>query len=77
VVLLTGPSDYGLADPIQNTEYCLNLINAIYLKFTFNLKNLISIDTLYDFTKEVGIEAMKIQKVLEYGILEKTKKDKS
>ena len=76
-VLLTGPPDYGLSDPIQNTVYCLNVINAIYLKSTSNLKDLISPNTLYEFTKEVGIEAMKIQKELEHDILENTKKDKA
>jgi len=75
-VLLAGPSDYGLADPIQNTTYCLNVINATYLKSTANLKDLISMDMLYEFTKEVGIEAVKIQKQLEHDILENTKKDK-
>ena len=73
-VLLASPSDHSLADPIQNTVYCLNVINEIYLKSTLSLKDLVSFDALYEFTKEIDIEAMKIQKELEHDILEKTKK---
>lgn len=76
-VILAGPTDYGLADPIQNTVYCLNVINATYLKSTDDFKDLIDLKMMYEFTKDIGKDAVKIQKELKHVILENIKNSKS
>lgn len=76
-VILAGPTDYGLADPIQNTVYCLNVINATYLKSKDDLLDMISLQMIYEFTRDIGKEAVKIQKELGHIISEDIKNNKS
>lgn len=76
-VLLTGPTDFGLADPIQNTVYCLMVINATYLDSKFNIENKLKLNVLHKFTKDIGPEAVTIQKELKHLILENIKDEKS
>lgn len=72
-VLLTGPTDYGLADPIQNTVYCLSVINETYLTSGDDLKDMISLKMISGFTKDIGKEAVMIQKELKHVILKNIK----
>jgi hypothetical protein len=64
-ILLMNGSDFGLADHIQNTAICLRLINENYLRINRNFDDEVSINVLYEFTKDIGYEAVKIQKELE------------
>jgi hypothetical protein len=63
-VLLYGPSIYGLADPIQDTAYCLTLVNATLLLNESDFHNVWSMHLLKFFDK-IGIKAVSIQERLE------------
>jgi hypothetical protein len=64
-VLLAGPSDYGLADPIQNTAYCLRLIDAAFLTLEINFENAVMSKMLLQYFDEIGEIAIKVQKEME------------
>lgn len=76
-LLLAGPTDFGLADPLQNTVYCLKLINATYLNSKDNIEDMIKLGVLHEFTKDIGDTAVKIQNDLEHVISKNMRVDKS
>lgn len=64
-IFLVGPSVFGLADPIQNTAYCLRLINATYLALHSDFENALGSMTLITFFKDIGNISVQVQKKLE------------
>jgi hypothetical protein len=67
-VLLAGASDYGLADPIQNTAYCLKLLDVVFLFINPTLTNILSMKLLTKFFDNIGELAVKIHKEMEQEI---------
>jgi hypothetical protein len=63
-VLLAGPSVYGLADPIQDTAYCIILLNAVLLSIKTDYQNVFLARQL-QFFDELGKKAVNIQKELD------------
>jgi hypothetical protein len=61
-ILLAGPSMYGLADPIQNTAYCLRLIDASLLTLEKNFENAIMSKMLIQYFDEIGRLAVEVHK---------------
>ncbi len=64
-VFLVGPSVFGLADPIQNTAYCLRLINATYLALNPDLDNVLFSGMIITYFQDIGKIAVQVQKKLE------------
>lgn len=52
-VLLSGPSIFGLSDPIQNTTYSLTLITSLLLMFNPNLDTLVVLHVLQKLEQEI------------------------
>jgi hypothetical protein len=46
-VLLTGPTDYGFEDPLQNTIIRLGVINACLLTIDSNFENILEASVLH------------------------------
>ena len=64
-VLLVGPSNYGLADPIQNTAISLLHISTCFLTIEPDYGNLIKINVMNNYFKEISQSAVDIQKQIE------------
>jgi hypothetical protein len=64
-VLLAGPSIYGLADPIQNTAYCLRLMDVVLLSVDFNYENAYLSKMLTGHFANIGETAVKVHKKIE------------
>jgi hypothetical protein len=64
-LLLTGPSIYGLADPIQNTAISIGQISACLLALTKDSENIIAMNVINMFCKEIGKEAIKVHEAIE------------
>jgi len=64
-VFLVGPSVFGLADPIQNTAYCLKLIGATYLSLHADFENVTLSGMLGKYFQDIGKIAVQVQKKLE------------
>lgn len=52
-ILLAGPSDLGLAEPIQNAAYSLLQTTVSLLNFHANLDYLVSLKVLFELEKEI------------------------
>lgn len=64
-ILLTGPSNYGLADPLQNTALSLSHITSCLLSLKPNFENVVQMQVIMHYVKEIGIIAVKIQNNIE------------
>jgi hypothetical protein len=64
-LLLTGPSIYGLADPIQNTAISLGQISACLLALTKDCENVIAMNVINMYCKEIGEEAFKVHQAIQ------------
>ena len=64
-ILLAGASEYGLADPIQNTSYCLKLMDVVLLSLNSSYENMIQIELLNKFFGKIGEIAVNVHKNLE------------
>lgn len=64
-VLLTGPSDYGLADPMQNTAISLTQISACLLGLTRDFENIVQMNAMNMYTREIGKEAVHVHENIE------------
>lgn len=67
-VLMVGASNYGLADPLQNTAISLSQISTCILSIRSDFESLIQIKIMHEFVKEIGYKAVKIQKEIEKEI---------
>jgi len=64
-VLLVGPSNYGLADPTQNTAISLLQITICLLNLEPDFENILQIQVMNNYVNEIGPKAAKIQKEIE------------
>jgi hypothetical protein len=64
-VLLVGPSNYGLADPLQNTAISLSQVTSCLLSIEPTLEDAIAILAMIDYARKVGQTGVKIQKRIE------------
>lgn len=59
------PSIYGLADPIQNTAYCLRLMDIVFLSIELNYENAILSKLFMRYFDKVGEIAVKVHNKVE------------
>ncbi|MEX2193310.1 MAG: DUF5677 domain-containing protein [Nitrosarchaeum sp.] len=64
-VMLVGATNYGLADPIQNTAIALSHITGNLLTLDPDFESLIITHTITTYVSNIGTSAVKIQKELE------------
>ena len=64
-VMVVGATNYGLADPIQNTAITLSHITGNLLTLDPDFESLIITFTISLYVNEIGVSAVGIQKDLE------------
>ena len=64
-VLLAGPSNYGLADPIQNTAMSLSHITVCLLNLKPDFETIIQMQVIISYVTEICKKAVKVQKSIE------------
>lgn len=64
-ILLAGPSNAGLADPIQNTAISLSQISTCLLTLEPNIDMLVTCNIFLQLEREIGALAVEIQQELE------------
>ena len=64
-ILLAGPSNYGLADPLQNTAISLLHINICLLNLEPDFETIMHLQVMNSYIKEIGKKAVSIQKQIE------------
>ena len=64
-ILLVGASDYGLADPMQNTAISLLHITICLLSLNADFKSIIQMQVMNNYVNEIGIKAASAQKQIE------------
>lgn len=67
-VLLIGASDYGLADPIQNTAISLSQITTCLLGLKHDFETIVQMQVIQSYVKEIKTEAAKVQENMEKEI---------
>lgn len=63
--LLTGPSNYGLADPFQNTAMSLAQVTVCLLNLNADFEGVIQMQIMLRYVTEIANKAVKIQKDME------------
>lgn len=69
-ILLAGPSNYGLADPMQNTAISLSHITVCLLRLKSDLENIIQMQILISYINEICAKAVEVQKSIENEVRE-------
>jgi len=64
-MLLAGPSNFGLADPLQNTAISLSQVSIFLLTIQPSLENLLAAEAIGNYPHRIGISATRIQKRIE------------
>jgi hypothetical protein len=64
-ILLAGPSNYGLADPLQNTAISLLHINICLLNLEPDFETIMHLQVMNSYIEEIGKKAVSIQKRIE------------
>ena len=64
-ILLAGPSNYGLADPLQNTAISLLHINICLLNLEPDFETIMHLQVMNSYIEEIGKKAVSIQKQIE------------
>lgn len=64
-VLLTGPSNYGLADPGQNTGLSLSYVTAAIVSKAPNFDRLLHVKVMSELAMEIGHAFVKVQRRIE------------
>jgi hypothetical protein len=64
-ILLAGASNYGLADPLQNTAISLLHLNICLLNLEPDFETIMHIQVMNSYIDEIGIKAVSIQKQIE------------
>lgn len=64
-ILLAGASNYGLADPLQNTAISLLHINICLLNLKPDFETIMLMQVMNSYIGEIGIKAVSIQKQIE------------
>ena len=65
MLLLCGPSNYGLADPLQSASISLNQITACLLNLQPDFSDWMELLVMDSLIKEMGVKAADIQKTIE------------
>ncbi len=63
-ILLVGASNYGLADPIQNTAISLLHVNICLLKLDPDFESIMQVQIMNSYVDEIGIKAVSVQKLI-------------
>jgi len=63
--LLCGPSNYGLADPLQNASISLHQITFCLLDLQPDFESLMESLVIDSFVEEIGAKAVAVQKGIE------------
>ena len=64
-ILLAGASNYGLADPLQNTAISLSHVNVCLLNLKPDFETIMLMQVMSSYVDEIGIKAVSIQKQIE------------
>lgn len=64
-ILLAGASDYGHADPLQNTALLLSHVTMCLLLLESDFESMLNVQIMNRYFKEIGETASKIQKEIE------------
>ena len=64
-VLLSGPTNYGFADPLQNSSISLLLINSCIMNLIPSFESIVYIKILTNYFDELGPVSVEIQNNLE------------
>ena len=64
-ILLVGPSNYGFADPLQNTAVSLMHITLCMLSFCPNFETITFMHTIRHYVEQIAKEAVKVQFAIE------------
>jgi len=64
-ILLVGPSNYGLADPLQNTAISVLHTTISLLSLKPDFENILSMQIINNYVKEIGEKAVEVQKNIE------------
>jgi hypothetical protein len=64
-ILLVGASNYGLADPLQNTAISLLHITICLLNLEPDFESITQMQIMKNYISEIGIKAVSIQKQIE------------
>jgi hypothetical protein len=62
---LVGPSNYGLADPIQNTAISLLHVTVCLLCIEPDFEGIMQLLVMDNYVNEIGPKAVKIQQTIE------------
>lgn len=64
-LLLTGPSNYGLADPFQNTAISLVQVTVCLLNLKADFEGVVHMQIMSEYVNEIANKAVKIQTEIE------------
>ncbi|MCL5770702.1 MAG: DUF5677 domain-containing protein [Actinobacteria bacterium] len=64
-ILLAGASNYGLADPIQNTVISLLQITICLLNLEHDFESIMQMYVMNNYINEIGVKAVNVQKQIE------------
>ncbi len=64
-ILLVGPSNYGLADPLQNTAISILHVNVSLLTIDPDFESILQLQVMNSYIQEIKFESVKIQKQIE------------
>ena len=64
-LLLVGPSNYGLVDPLQNTAISLTHVTSCLLDIKPTFEDIVAMLAMNNYVKQIGPAAVKIQKKIE------------
>jgi len=64
-ILLAGASNYGLADPLQNTAISLLHVSVSLLAIEPDFDSIVQMQVIDKYVKEIGLISVKIQKQIE------------
>ena len=64
-LLLVGPSNYGLADPMQNTAISLSHVTVCLLALRHDFETIIQMQIIFSYINEICTKAVKVQKSIE------------
>jgi len=62
---LVGPSNYGLADPIQNAAISLMQVTICLLSIEPDFESIMQMYVINDYVNEIGPAAVRIQYTIE------------
>ncbi len=76
-VLLTGASNYGLADPLQNTGISLSQVTTSLLTLEPDVEDLLTLEAMRVYFDRAGASAVRVQKAIERDDKKIRRSDKS